>query len=469
MTSALPFALPLVLSLVAEGGPLLDLPPEEPATGESTVTSSSAASEASPLPALPGGIGLGRDVAEHELLRGLQDQRLRLGRTVVGGYGQINANALSVGPGPAGEMLSTPVYQASLRRLVLFVAHSFDESFRVYSEIEWEHAIACRSCVGTVEVEQAFVEWSLLKAPRLEGGRDLLALRGGLVLVPIGILNQWHEPPVFHGVERARLEEGGIIPSTWRELGAGVVGEPLPGLRYEAYLSTSLDPTRLRDSGLGPARTHGGLAPAQTLQLSARAELEPFLGFLVGMSGVAGELGGTFVGARPFFDVNGDPLPLVLPLYGFSGDARLRRWGLEARALVTGFFLPKSGDLMQARRADGSLFFPIDTSSKARTGALPTAMLGVSAEIAYDVLRPFAAALDTEQQLLPFVRLEVYDGQSGVPEGFVRDAFYDVRELTAGVSYRPIQQVVLKADVQVRNRRLGFDEAQANVGLGFMF
>lgn len=454
----------LVSALAAHGGPVLELPPEDEAVPASEPAPASTPSREPP--AVPAGLGLGRDVDDHELLRGLQDARLRAGRTILGGYGQINAAALSVGPGPAGEMLATPAYQASLRRLVLFVSHTFAEDFRVYSEIEWEHAIACRTCVGTVEIEQAFVEWSLLRAPRLEGGRDLLALRGGLVLVPIGIMNQWHEPPVFHGVERPRLEEGAIIPSTWRELGAGVVGEPLPGLRYEAYLSTSLDPTRLRDSGLAAARTHGGLVPAQTLQLSARAELEPFLGFLVGVSGIAGDLGGSFLGARPFFDVNSDPLPLFLPLYAASGDARLRKGGVEARVLVTSFFLPLSGDLMQARRADGSALFPVD---KGGTGAVPTRMLGASLELAVDVLRPFAVALATEQQLLPFLRLELYDGQSAVPDGFEPDPFYDVKELTLGLSYRPIQQVVVKADVQVRNRRLGFDEAQANVGLGFMF
>lgn len=448
--------LALVLGLAADG-PTLSLPPEE----ESALPSVDDA----PLP-LPEGVGLRRDLADHELLRGLQDARLRSGRTLLGGYGQINGNALSVGPGPHGEVLNSPTYTASLRRLVLFVAHTFAEGFRAYAELEWEHAIACRTCVGTVEIEQAFVEWNLLQAPRDEGGRELLTLRGGLVLIPIGILNQWHEPPVFHGVERARLEEGGIIPSTWRELGAGALGEPLPGLRFEVYLTTGLDPTRLRSSGLVAARSNGGLAPAQTLQISGRTEVEPFLGFLVGLSGIAGDFGGAALGARPFFDVNGDPLPLTLPWYAVGADARLRRNGFEVRSLVTGFFFPNAGDLMQARRADGTLLFPVEPG---KTGALPTRMVGASVEIAYDVLHPFVAVLDTEQQLLPFFRLEFYDAQDEVPVGYLRDPFHDVREATFGVSYRPIQQLVLKADVQARNRRLGFDEAQANVGLGWMF
>lgn len=433
----------LALAFVVAAEPVLEIPDE---TGDAALA-----------------VGTS-DVDDHVLLRGLQNTRLHAGHTVVGGYGQINATASSVGPGPNGEMLNTPTYEASVRRFVIFVAHTFGEEgiakdLRVYTEIEWEHAIACRTCVGAVEIEQGFVEWSLVHA----SDREALSLRAGLLIIPIGIINQWHEPPVFHGVERPRVEEGAVIPSTWRELGAGIVGDPLRGVHYELMLTTSLDPSRLTADGLTSARTNGGRAPAQTLQVSSRIELEPMLGFLVGASGIAGDLGGSMLGARPFFDAAGEPLPLVLPLYGWSLDARVRKSGLEARALIAGFHLPNAGDLMQARRDDGSPLFPIEKGS---ADALPQRTIGTELEVAYDVFRPFAF---TEQQLLPFVRLEFYDGHAEVPAGFVRDPSLSVKELTTGLSYRPIQQLVVKADLQVRNRRLGFDEARANVGLGFMF
>ncbi len=449
-------------------GPILQLPPESDGNDDDDDKNGERANDGGDDDGfkLPQGVGLGSDVADHVLLRGLQDMRLQAGHTVVGGYGQINGTALSVGPSDDGGPINNPNYSASVRRFVLFVAHTFGESglakdLRFYGELEWENAIACRTCVGSVEIEQGFVEWSLVKRP----DRDLLALRAGLLIIPIGIINQWHEPPVFHGVERPRVEEGAIIPTTWRELGAGVTGQPLPGLRYEAYLTTGLDPTGITPEGFVGARSNGGRAPAQTLQISTRVELEPTLGFLVGASGIAGDLGGSILGARSFFDVNGDPLPLVLPIYAWTLDARVRRFGVEAKALIGGFHMPNAGDLMQARRADGSLLFPV----KANTGsneALPQRTIGLELEVAYDVLRPLQV---TEQQLLPFVRLEVYDGHAEVPDGFERNPALSVRELTAGLSWRPIQQVVIKADVQARNRRLGLDEAQGNVGVGFMF
>jgi hypothetical protein len=280
------------------------------------------------------------------------------------------------------------------------------------------------------------------------------------VLVPVGILNEWHEPPVFHGVDRSRLEEGGVIPSTWRELGVGVTSAPLEGLHLEAYLTTGLDPTELRANGLVNARKNGSLVDARSLQLSARAEVEPFLGFLVGASGVFGDMGGRLAGVTRFTDKNGAPLALFVPLYLVDGDARLRKWNVEARTVVAAAFMPKNGDLMQASDENGTPLFHADN-----IGALPTRMLGASLELAYNVLGLF----DTSQELLPFARVEFVDQQSEVPTGFQRDARLDTKELTVGLTYRPIRQVALKCDFQLRNRRLGLDEVQADVGLGFMF
>ena len=99
-------------------------------------------------------------------------------------------------------------------------------------------------------------------------------------------------------------------------------------------------------------------------------------------------------------------------------------------------------------------------------GAVPEWMLGAQLELAYDVFKPFRF---TEAQLLPFVRVEFIDQQAAVPVGFVKDRSLRPKELTVGLSYRPIQAVVFKLDGQLRNREVGNDEVQANAGLGLMF
>jgi hypothetical protein len=364
--------------------------------------------------------------------------------TVVGGYGQFTLNSLRIGPDKDNDFVT----RANLRRIVLFVAHPITDDIRIYSEFEWENALACDGCLGSAEVEQAFLEWNLLG--------DALALRAGLVLVPMGIINQWHEPPVFHGVDRPQVDTL-IIPTTWRELALGVVGELGEMWHYELYVTTTLDPLLLDSTGLQPALTFGSLARANAFGVTGRLEVEPILGVIGGVSFFASDLGGN----AEYFRRNGSPRDLKLPLIGYSFDARMRRWGLEARLVWAQFFFPNATDLMNAFREDGSPLFP----NIAATGPIPERIQGGYIEVAYDVLY----ALGVSHELLPFVRFETYDTQAKVPPGYRAVPAFDVDELTMGVTYRPIPQLAFKSDVQLRDRRYGLDEIQVNFGFGYMF
>lgn len=363
--------------------------------------------------------------------------------TVLGGYGQLSANWRKIGP------IAPPEGRASVRRLVLFLTHQFDDRFRVTTEFEWENAIACSTCQGLVEVEQAYVDWRILG--------DTMAMRAGLLLVPMGIINQNHEPSVFHGVERPLVDEV-VIPTTWRELGAGIFGKLRPDLRYELYVVTAPDPLKLTREGLADSRGLGSAAVSDGPALTGRIEYEPVLGLLVGASGFAGEMGSNAL----FYDKGGERVHLSLPLIGYTADARYKRGGLEARLVFAQFHLPESGTLMKAYRDDGSPQFP----DPANTGAVPTRIEGGYVEVAYDVLRLLT---ETDHQLLPFVRLEYADTQAAVPAGMKSDPRFTIQEATYGLTYRPISQVVFKADYQIRDRSLGEDEWLANVGAGFMF
>jgi hypothetical protein len=400
-------------------GPIIELPPE-PSASDSTRTAQEAPTAAAVDDAAPES----------------------LGGTLIGGYGQFNLTSLKVGPDADFDT------RANLRRLVLFVSHAFTPEIAAYAELEWENAIACPSCQGSVEVEQAFVDWKLLG--------DALVLRTGLLLVPMGIINLWHEPPVFHGVERPATDSR-IIPTTWRELGLGVKGTLAEIARYELYLTTTLAPTGLGPTGLAGARTLGSLAPADAFAVTGRFEVEPLLGLTAGASFFASDLGGN----GEFFTPSGRPEDISVPLFGYALDARMRRSGIEARVLWAQFFLPNAGDLMQAERADGSPLFP----NARRTGPVPSRIEGGYVELAYDVL----SLLETDHQLLPFVRLEMYDTQADVPDAYDANPELDIEELTMGLSYRPIAQLVFKSDVQLRDRRLGLDELQINFGVGYMY
>lgn len=361
--------------------------------------------------------------------------------TTIGGYAQFNLT--SVRRGFNGKFDTN----ATVRRLVLLFSHHITDTVAAYTELEWENAIACATCSGSVEIEQAYVDWQL--------AGDALTLRSGLVLIPMGLINLWHEPPIFHGVDRPQFDQT-LIPTTWRELGVGLTGLLSDKLEYQLYVTTTLVPDRLGPNGFVPARQLGSNSLSKAGALSARVDYEPILGLSLSGSVFASDAGGN----GDYYNANGELVDFTFPIWGGAATARFNRRGLEARAVGAMFLMPEAGALMNARRADGSFLFP----NADRTGAVPTRMLGGMVELAYDVLR-FA---DSSHQLLPFVRAETYDTQSAVPDAFRRNRALSVDEWTFGLSYRPIRQLVFKTDVQLRDRRSGLDELQLNAGMGYM-
>lgn len=361
--------------------------------------------------------------------------------TTIGGYAQLQLTSVRRGFDADFDT------QATIRRLVLLFSHHITDKVAAYTELEWENAIACATCSGSVEIEQAYVDWQLWD--------DALTLRSGLVLIPMGLLNLWHEPPVFHGVDRPQLDQV-LIPTTWRELGAGVTGLLSEKLEYQLYVTTTLVPSRLGPNGLVAARQLGSNALSKAAALSGRVDYEPVLGLSFSGSFFASDAGAN----GDYFDAQGERVDFTFPIWGTSLTARWNHRGWEARAVGAAFWMPEAGALMNARSAEGGLIFP----NADRTGAVATRMLGGMVEVAYDVLR-FA---DSSHQLLPFVRAETYDNQSQVPDAYRRNRALTVDEWTFGLSYRPIRQLVFKTDVQLRDRRAGLDELQINAGMGYM-
>ncbi len=424
------FAAESAADTAAPAGPTIDLAPEH------------AAPPPPKQPPIALGAGRAPDV---DLVRGLTEQRFHAAEgsasnTSIGGYGEVLIRGLA--SGRDGETR----WSADVARLVVFVAHSFTSRIRVYTELEIEHSLSCSTCSGAFELEQAYLDWKLFG--------DALGLRAGLVLVPMGIINTVHEPPTFNGVVRPRLDTV-VIPSTWREIGAGFFGRPVEGLRYELYGMTGLDPRGLSADGLAGGRQGGSFAAAKAWSVVGRAEVEPILGFVIGASGYAGDAGGN----SDFYLRDHSRVSLSVPVLGYTLDARFHRAGLEWKALFAEWHLPQSEALMHTFDATGAALFPDATSP------VPTRMRGAYVEGGYDVLRP----LGVSHQLVPFARLEYYDTQSAVPDGFDRNPTKSVREYTFGASYRPIREIAFKADYQLRNRKLGLDERQINFGLGFMY
>ena len=160
-------------------------------------------------------------------------------------------------------------------RFVLVFTHSFSERVRFVSELELEHAVASTETGGELELEQAYVDF-LLGSP--------FNVRVGMVLAPVGVINERHEPTTFHGVERPFVETV-IIPATWFGAGAGVHGEFRGGCRYLAHAMETLDAARFSaEDGLRDGRQKGAELNARHVAGTGRLEYVGTPGLVLGAS-----------------------------------------------------------------------------------------------------------------------------------------------------------------------------------------
>ncbi|MBI4061852.1 MAG: hypothetical protein HY403_10505, partial [Elusimicrobia bacterium] len=197
--------------------------------------------------------------------------RARPNKASIGGYGEMtyqNFSKRKQDADPAGVR-----DEADFARAVLYVGYKFNDWILFNSELEFEHGSTGKAR-GEVSIEQAYVDFRL---------RDEIGLRAGALLVPMGLQNEFHEPTTFHGVRRTGVEQN-VIPSTWRENGAGVFGDLGP-VSYRSYLVTGLQATTntgvtgfSSSSGLRNGRSSGAKSFAEDLASVTRVDYKPVPG-----------------------------------------------------------------------------------------------------------------------------------------------------------------------------------------------
>lgn len=343
----------------------------------------------------------------------------------VGGYGEITYNQPE---GDNGEL--------DVQRLVLLFGYKFSDKVQFVTEVELEH-------VEEVYVEQAFLQYSL---------SDRVNLRGGLMLVPMGIVNEYHEPTTFNGVERPSMDKS-IVPTTWREIGVGVSGRfDEISLGYQAYLFTgfaSVNGSKVLGGkdGLRNGRQKGIQSTVDSPNLSAKLDYYGLPGLRLGLSGYVGRS----QAQDDVEDIDGSSVGLSM----VGLDARYAYKRLTAR-----------GQFVYAGLTDteayNELYYDLDADP---TQGLGSAMQGWYLEAAFNLL-----PLTKEQQLYAFARYEDYDTNAKV-EGdlLVNDAF-NRTEWTLGLSYKLTPGAVVKADYQFKNDATNNDlPNQLNFGIGVWF
>ena len=340
------------------------------------------------------------------------------------GYGEmLLENFDTVDESGAGR---APTTRLDFLRAILYAGYRFNDKFLFNSEIEIEHA-------NEISVEFAYVDYL---------ASENLTLRGGMILLPLGLVNEFHEPTVFIGAKRPETERR-ILPTTWRENGAGILGSA--GIvNFRAYVTNGLRGDGFSSAGLRGGRQKGGKALAANLAFSGRLDVTPIPGIVAGLglyNGGSGQGQVVLDGAR---------LDVGTTVVEVHGQAQLR--GFDLRAL----FARASVD--QAGQASRALRLP--------TGApIAETMQGGYLQAGYNVLSQF----NTPLALTPYVRYEQVDTQHRVPAGFVRDLSQDGVLKTLGLELKPIPNVALKTDYQWVANEAGTGRNQFNVNLGYAF
>ncbi|MDE2093553.1 MAG: hypothetical protein KGI87_06845 [Burkholderiales bacterium] len=345
--------------------------------------------------------------------------------TVLTGYGEINYNR----PTRASQNA-----QADVRRLVLGVEHRFDARTKLATELEVEHAVTSSTDAGEVAIEQAYVEHQLTPT---------WALRAGLFLMPAGLLNENHEPTAYYGVERNFVETA-IIPTTWREGGAQLVGSFDNGITLQGGLSTSFDLTKWdaasgkgKDSPLGSIHQELALAKSHDLAVFGALNWRGVPGLLLG--------GSLFTGQATQAQA--------------VAAARITLWDLHAR------WTPGRWDLSALySRGAISNTAALNATLVGNPTLIPKAFAGYYLQGAYKVWSKADYALS------PFVRWEQFNTASAYADlgpGRTPEAAQAERVVTLGSNLQVAQGVVVKADYQRFRLNTGLD--RVNLGLGWSF
>ena len=348
-------------------------------------------------------------------------------RTTIGGYGEVHYTNHS-GADTPGEV--------NLKRFVVYIGHQFSDRITLRSELEVEDAkIEGGAAGGEVSLEQAYLDYQLTEA---------FAVRAGLMLVPVGIVNEMHEPPTFNGVARPDFHHD-VIPTTWREIGIGAAGRvaSLGGLSWRLLVLNGIKASGFSGAeGIRGGRQEGREASFANPSLTGRLEY--------GRPGL--KIAGSFwVGGS----ANQDSL-----LGAGNFDAPVSVLAVDARYEVGAFQFRGEVARISVSEADKiNTAFGADVGSRIEGGYLE----GGTNLLAW-------LAPSSSQRLVAFARHERYDTHAAVPLGTARNDAYARRITTIGLTYKPLWNVAFKSDYQlVRNRAHAGEGEILSLGVGYQF
>jgi len=354
-------------------------------------------------------------------------------KVTIGGYGQIDYN----------QPLSSEKFKTGtldVHRLVLLFGYNFSEKTQFVTELEMEH-------VSEVYVEQAWINHRISNA---------INFRGGLMLIPMGIINEYHEPTTYNGVERPNVDKY-LVPTTWREIGAGFNGRISDlGLNYQLYLVNGFNgydgSAKLSGkNGLRSGRQKGAESYVSSPNVAVKADWNAISGLQLGLAGYFGDTQSTLYNGLDKNDATAkakaDSSIVGVTMLGLDGRYNLGNLSLRGQYIYTGL----------SNTAAYNAFTGSDVAS---------ALQGWYLEAAYSLF----LGSESNYKCTPFVRYENYNTHLKVENSIAQNKALNKTDITFGASLELSRGVVLKADYQLlSNAASSTNNGVLNFGIGVWF
>ena len=353
----------------------------------------------------------------------------------IGGYGQIDMNM------PLSDNNIYNNAKLDVHRLVTFLGYNFNNKTSFISEIEFEHVVE-------VYVEQAFLNHKI---------NPNMSIQAGLMLVPMGIQNLYHEPPTFNGVERTNVDKY-IVPTTWREMGAGVTGSlEEHSINYQVMLVNGFNGydddggVFSGKSGLRSGRQKGAESYMTDIDFAGRVSYYGMPGWNLGASLYCGESETVLYNGLDLNDQaavdRADSSKIGIQMIGL--DARYTDGPVQARAQYI---------VADLENTDAYNIFA--------NSDLGSVMSGYYFEGGYNLY----VDKNTNDELVVFARYENYNTHDEMEEGFESNLAYNRTEKTVGITYKVASGAAFKADYQLISNEANPEETtKLNLGVAVWF
>lgn len=337
---------------------------------------------------------------------GAQDFDFIESKATLGGYGELHYNSLNTSDNQSSKVLD-------FHRFVIFVGYNWNEKWSFKSEVEIEHNFVSNG-QGELELEQAYVNYH---------HADYLGFQAGVLLPSIGLLNEFHEPTLFFGVERPDYQTR-IIPTTWFGNGLALYGN-YSGFDYKLTVLEGLNSDKfLNASGIRDGRQKGFKSRAENLLYNFRLNYLDIPGLLIGTS-------------FTYNKAKGDSTEVPFTIVEFH-----------------------------ARYEINNIYSVFEIGNINYDDRLIESSFGYYFDLGYNI----AYILGWDSKLIPFLRYSDTNPVAKVTSNSLLDKQYHYKQWMFGISFKPIDQVVFKIDYSKQTREIDNQKTELfNLGVGYMF